>query len=759
MGNLYQRFTLQNATLGTLQIKRPGGWRDATFQVKRGENHEFNTDYVTDLRFSGKSSKGDGGREYIRRALSEQGVNAEIVFIYEVSTDKKTWKEEYRGILFFEDYDRQTENADFIEIPITKEDFKTVFGERRNKKINLNDRIGLDGGNIRNYMTNDINNTGRALEQVFDAEYSNDDPSLNVVIEQIGASFVYYNVAYQKINRDDLGAFTFTSVNKFDSVSLFQARNDGEFTVTANYTADLLINTIGAGNNPDYFEFKTVYRIDDGEEVILKEDRFDADGNKKFEYNGYGFSSTFTISLKKGEKFFLYGLMVTNNIQNQPRPIWRVKINSGFLKVDGLTNFRPTVTKTYTIHDAFAILCESMTGIQDSFYSEYLGNRATQFQKYPENGEWSFLAAGTGYNLREINQDFSISWNQLYDDLNAVTPLCISFETINGKPKVRVEHISYAYSNEIVNNFQAKYINESIDKESYFKSIISGYEKWEAENVNGLNEPNGKREYSTALRVVGKEYKIMSSIIASSQIMEVTRRKVDEKTTDFQFDKDIFFFALKRTTSFRGRPTGMRELENNENYSQLNGIFQPENIVNLRLSPAMNVLRHGVLINAGLLKYPGTVYKLTASEGNDTMTTQTNKDFAGNFDNQLLAENQDIVWSYAERSETVPLFSGFILTCRIPMSFSEFSELKNEIDRDENGRLNKHKAIEVTARGVTKRGWIMEMEYDQSDEPVAIVKLRESNNEIFGLTPELSTKMAFEDGTFILLGNNRFLNK
>ena len=174
---------------------------------------------------------------------------------------------------------------------------------------------------------------------------------------------------------------------------------------------------------------------------------------------------------------------------------------------------------------------------------------------------------------------------------------------------------------------------------------------------------------------------------------------------------------------------------------------------------SMNVLRHGIVLNAGLLKYPGTTYKLTASEGNDTMTTQTAQDFAGNFDNQLLAENQDIVWSYAERSETVPLFSGFILTCRIPMSFSEFSKLKNEIDRDENGRLNKHKAIQVTARGVTKRGWIIELDYDQSDEPVAIVKLRESNNEIFGLTPELNTKMAFEDGTFILLGNNRFLNK
>ncbi len=758
MGRLYQRFTLRNAVLGDKIIKSPGGWNDAEFVSERGKEHDLNVDYVSDLNFHGTSAKGDGGRDYILTVESFQGINAEILLIVATSPDKINWTDRYIGKLDLEELEEKNDKAKFIEIPVTVVDFKTTFRERRKTKVNLNDRVNLDNTNMLNYQANIINNKGRILKQEYDAEYSNDDPTFNTKLAGgTGTGTVFYNFGYQKINVNDIQGFSFTAFSATPQViSLFEAPDDGNYSIVGDFVADLEIDVFATTGNTDIYNSKLWYRIDDDEPVLLKNDQVNTSA-QAYTFNDFLGDFNLSLDLKKGQKVFLYGELNANKITSIEAVQFRITVKSGSINVTGLTTFKETTTKTYLIHDIFSIICDSITGKDNSFYSEFLGNVNTQFRNYTENGEFSFYAVSSGYDLREIDRDFSMSFNEAYEWLNAITPLCISFETIDLNQVVRIEPIEYAYNPTTLTTLSTRFINRRKDKNAFFNVIKSGYDVWEAENVNGLNEPNSRREYSTTLRSIGKDYKIRSGFIAASQVMEVTRRKSEEKTTDFQFDKNIFIYALKRTL-VNDVPVALNELENNENYASVLNLPEPNTAINLRLSPAMNVLRHGSVINSGLIKYPGTPYKLTEGQGNDKMQTQTNETFRGDFNNQTLSENQDILWSYAEKTESNPLFSGDLIEFQSPLTFAQLVNLKDEVTRDANGVLNKHKAIEVTDGETTKKGWIIDLSYDHSDEPIGKFVLKEINQEIFGITPSVTTKLQFEDGEYILLSDNKLVN-
>lgn len=744
---LFQRFKLSNVISGTIVIDQPGGWRDAKFESKRGKRHEIETDYISDLRFAKEA------RKFILDIENTQGVNAEINFIFETSKDKVNFTEQYRGLLDLSELREFNERAKFIECPITQVSFKSLFKKRAKDKINLNDRVGIDGNAIASYPNNVIQNTGRALLQEYDGEYSNEFPSLNkttIILnddDDLNGESAFYNLGFGKTNVNELEVFAGLTIGT-DPISVIEAPHDGVYTIALNYQASINVqcfrtNIIGLPVTPSSYTFDLRWQIDDGPVTITNQTVLNSSSVNVT--TNYSAILNQAITLQQGQKLFIYGRIFVD-IGGQGAIYYEVNNTGGHMSIEAVTTFRATQTKSYLIHEAFSIIVDSITGGDKAFYSEYLGNLNTPFQSYVNNGEWSFLSVCSGYDLREIDRDYSISFDELFDAINAITPICLSFETIGSKEVVRIEHVSYAFDQTVLDTYNVGYINREVDKSQFFNVIESGFNKWEAENVNGLNEPNGKRQYSTALKTVGEEYKITTSFIAASQVMEVTRRKSDEKTTDTQHDKNIFLLCVKRTLS-GNQPVELNLLENDENFTSVTGIIEPSTVVNLRISPTMNMLRHGILINSGLIKYPGTDYKLTSSEGNITMETQAIGNWAGDYNLQLLSEGQDIIWTYDERQETVPLFSGNILKCRVPMSFTSYVAIKNNV-KDSNGKLARHKLIQVTDGTVTKAGWIIKAEYDHSDEPVAILTLKESNNSIFGISTQPIEFIINENGLF-----------
>lgn len=732
---LSPRFKIQNDILGTLILSRPIGFKEASFETKEHPDfRDLSIDYTSGLKFYGSDGKNDGGMDRLLRIEREQGIDAEALFIIEMSTDGVNYNLEHSGMFDFESLEEIREEEKYVKINTKQTNIQTKTLKRKEHKVNLNDRISIDGAAISNYAPNVLTIQGRTLEKTFEANYSNDVPDFNTSNGQFEGDFGTYNIGFQNIIINEVQATSFTSMSNNDPIPMLVAPDDGDYQVDLSYTADLHIfsfKTVVFGGNehptPSRFIYETWYKINDGPRQSMKTVIVPETGVVFDFHFGYSFSMSQNFNLRKDDELFIFGSTFVD-VGGSGQVYHQVNIKAGQALITGLTTFRETQAKSYTIHDAFAIICESITGKNNIFYSEFLGNLTTQFQSYLANGVFSYLALTNGKNLRGIDENFSASLMDLYSSLNAIVPLCLTFEKIDGVERIRIEHVRYAYNFEVHKQYRVKYLNRSVDKNLIYNKIISRYQKWEAENVNGRNEPNSSREYATQLKKVGREYKIESKVIAASQVIETTRRKFDEKTTDYKFDNDLFFLCLKRTLN-GGSPSEMGQLEKDENYFSVLNYVKPETAMNLRLSPTMNVLRHSAMFSAGLRVYGGSVLKLTEAKGLENLTTGDNITFPGNFNGQLLDEAENIVWNYANIDDVEPIFTGNIYECKIPLSFEEYIELKDIENRDLNGNLTKFKSIQLSEDGIKWVTCRIRLKGYNPYQPLAEIEAYELNTE------------------------------
>jgi hypothetical protein len=285
-------------------------------------------------------------------------------------------------------------------------------------------------------------------------------------------------------------------------------------------------------------------------------------------------------------------------------------------------------------------------------------------------------------------------------------------------------------------------ISREIEKELIINFIEVGYNTWQPEDINGLDEFATVHQYSLPMKTIGEKYIIKSSIIASGSIIEVTRRKQFDSTltTDTKFDNDVFIIALNHSNP--------AICEKNENFDQVNNLLSPETAYNLRLSPARNLLRHGNVINSSLLAKVGASYHFTYGEGNFIMESElkVSDTCPGNFNNDLLKENQNILWAYANVPEVDPFWTLNAFVFKYPLSFSSFKNIRD----------NRNLAIPFTdIYGADKLGYIDELDYD-INECLVSLRLREANTVPFNYTRDLDN-LLLQDGEDFLLEDGGFI--
>ena len=101
MGFPLFRFTLNNATAGSLVISEPGGWDEAVLKLERNQEfHSLVEFYDQPLTFYGQSSNGNGGLDYIREIEKSQGPDAQITILIEISQDDgDTYETVFDGLI------------------------------------------------------------------------------------------------------------------------------------------------------------------------------------------------------------------------------------------------------------------------------------------------------------------------------------------------------------------------------------------------------------------------------------------------------------------------------------------------------------------------------------------------------------------------------------------------------------------------------------------------------------------------------------
>ncbi len=189
-------------------------------------------------------------------------------------------------------------------------------------------------------------------------------------------------------------------------------------------------------------------------------------------------------------------------------------------------------------------------------------------------------------------------------------------------------------------------LNRKVYEEYYFNSVSVGYEKGagDYEEVYGLDECNGKLEFITCITKLQKKYEVLSKYRADSYGFEFARRKpyTTNPNEDTKYDEDIFFLHVRRA----GSVFALRRWD--DDFEELpTGIYSPETAFNLEITPKRNLVRHGWIIRAGLVKYPDAYLRFISSNCNSQLSTKK-------VDADYVVENEAILNSDLGRPRFLP---------------------------------------------------------------------------------------------------------
>ena len=357
-----------------------------------------------------------------------------------------------------------------------------------------------------------------------------------------------------------------------------------------------------------------------------------------------------------------------NYTYSRARYYVEVKEIKGTLYAEEDSHFDASTAKCYLAHDLLNQLSTICANKKKVFYSDYFGRKDLG---YPEDGPGAYVGMTHGFAVRgftklpipdpdkgieNLYKPMTTSLRDAFSSLKSVLNVGVGIEEINGKERVRVEYLSFFYNNNITIKLpnQVKKLTRTTATDYYWPSIELGYENGGFnEEAQGLDEPNGKSNFTTIINKGKNVYSQLSKYIGGSYPLEFTRRKPLSlfPSTDTKYDTDVFLLDLK---------PGENQLEQRKWRDDLEkpptGIFSPETATNLRFSPFNMLLRHGWVIASSLTKFATEKIRYGSSTANSQMKTQL---IGGN----EYAENGDIINDELTRARFVAEWIEFEHEC------------------------------------------------------------------------------------------------
>jgi hypothetical protein len=228
---------------------------------------------------------------------------------------------------------------------------------------------------------------------------------------------------------------------------------------------------------------------------------------------------------------------------------------------------------------------------------------------------------------------------------------------------------------EILSFHRSKKVKRSVATENYFSDLTIGYNKgWENEEAMGLDEPNTKTTFGTAITRIKNSFQAICDYITASYAKEFIRRKPKTlyPTTDHKNDKEIFMMDLKRGSG----GIFLERKWQDDFQEEPEGIFSPETAVNLRFTPFNMLLRHGWVVASGLYRHYVNKYtRYLSSEGNSGLITKLN---GGN----EYSENGNVLNSELERPRFIPEWIEF----EYPCDFETMQQVEGYFVNPSNGK-------------------------------------------------------------------------
>jgi hypothetical protein len=326
--------------------------------------------------------------------------------------------------------------------------------------------------------------------------------------------------------------------------------------------------------------------------------------------------------------------------------------NNSTLSIKALTQSPITAStaKSLMIFEAGARICQAITDKPDAFRSTFLGRIDSEPFAYTEDGEGSMLALTNGFQIRQFPLDqkpIYASFKDWFAALDTLYNLGVGIED----DRVVVEQKKYFYNDSVIFTLDnVAELSKSVALDYYYNEFENGYGKWENEEVNGLDEFNGKRLWALPLFINKSRLSKLSPYIGSGYAIEFTRRKTYEATSteDWKYDNDNFLVSVVRS----GDGFAAKKIEGYDP-SKFANILDPATAYNLDISPKRSFKHWGYILNAGLRHQQSKKIKFSFGEANYLAESKQIEEPA------TVVENEDTVVNTLEAPLWIPEYYEF----------------------------------------------------------------------------------------------------
>jgi len=393
-----------------------------------------------------------------------------------------------------------------------------------------------------------------------------------IISDNTPTSFCQYNKFTKEWSEQYEGMIKFDPISKLDCTSVYDVKVDMEAVVSLSSANSYNIsglsslrlavldkngNTIGA---PITLGSVNVYQASPTDTLSIH--------------------TTVSVSLKQTDRLYLY---FVTNIEYLTFPFVNFDVNLVFaeakLNISSTSYCEQTKADVFLVNEVMSRITEAYTNDKMRVYSDYFGRTDAKPYSSESNGCGGLECLTNGLQLRQFTMSdgskplFAMSMNELFEGLNPIHNIGMGLEDDPnrvGYKLVRVEPFIYFYKLDVI--FTAKNISlltREANTAEYITSVNIGYDKWEAERVNGIDEIQTKRSYRTALSSVRSAFERISKFIASGYAIEVTRREYGATTKDWRYDNDNFIICLNDT--YRG---GVNFLPGTYNVIGINAVVE-----------------------------------------------------------------------------------------------------------------------------------------------------------------------------------------
>lgn len=689
--------------LNDLQIEEPIGWVDFELSLKRDDKtHGIQFEASTGaLKFYGTAAN------YLIEQKELYGVKANVTFTaQEFCDDPYTPFEEIVGRLNFGQYQSTCGSQCTVDIPLEEEGCKVVFKNKYDQKVDL-DAITASNGitTLAYYAALDLNieMPAKSLQSAVDGSVREDDAFVEFQETIVGSGrlAIRPNYATQRYNNILTGQLI--AVSNWDSNGtpdfpitpqlLFEdviECFDGNFDYISHMKGDLSINYA----SDDHFSriLSVYHRIVkwDGVGNIFT-DGVVVDQGVLWDVSVPGtplpfnlpFESTVsgTTTIAEGEGFYAYIFIQTFSLAIDQISV-RIDFHTNTLfTLDAVKNCPATTSDIYLVHETLSRVAESITNNCVRVKSGYYGRIDSQPFAFESDGCGGLRMLTSGLKIRNAPDGrFFASMKDLYEGLAPIDNIgfdIIDDPNIPGKFIMRIEDVGFFYPDEEIFIIDAiPQATLKVQEQMHYSKINVGYEKWEVEGFNGLDEFNSNREYRTSLDTINSTLEIKSKLIAGAYPYEVTRQQnfADSGAADTKFDNDIFILTLLRNAYDFVVEQG--------NVSDASGFFDPASIINARLSPLRNLMRWYRTVAAGYVNLGDSASRLFFGAGTGNFTAMM-EIVEGAYDGLCkmeampIKENQDLFITHFARSEDyIPLWKNEIESFDFPLNTSEYKQIK-----------------------------------------------------------------------------------